>query len=92
MEQTSLLRHPDRMGTCSAEPMQTFSPGCLLVPQDKKLVMEQWQFSQMRLSNKTAEKSFFLANHEQESRAYAGLSGEAVTLISYLLFLNTTLD
>lgn len=54
--------------------------------------MEQWQFSQMTLSNKTAEKSLFLANHKQESKAYKVLSGEAVTLISCLVFLNTTLD
>lgn len=81
-EQISLLRQPDRMGTCSAEPRQMFSPGCQPVPQDKVAHGAVAGFSDL----------FSLANHKQENRAYTGLSGEAVTLISCLLVLNKTLD
>lgn len=75
-------RQPDRMGTCSAEPRQMFSPGCQLAPQDKVAHGAVAGFSNL----------FSLANHKPENRAYTGLSGEAVTLISCLLILNKTLD
>lgn len=48
------------MGKYNVEHMQTSSPGCLLVPQHR-VIMEQWHFSHMGLSNKTAE------NHSSKS-------------------------
>ena len=80
-----MLRHPDRTGTCSTEPTQTFSPGCLLDSQDKVGHGAVAVFSdETRQQN---SRKITLANRKQESRAYTGLSGETC-----LLFLNTTLD